>query len=98
MKKFLACTKTAIIFLLVTVLFLGFYAYMLARPISYGMSYYNETTYDGGVFEGTLRYYPDGTVTNKNSNFNYEELTDYYWLLHITTKGILKGFTNTLSL
>ena len=37
--------KTPIILLLVTVLSLGFYAFMLARPIWYGMSYHKETVY-----------------------------------------------------
>lgn len=78
MKKFLSYTKTTVTLLLVTVLFLGFYTYMLARPISYGMSYHNETVYEGEVFEGDLKFYPDGKVVIKNTNFD-ETLEDYYY-------------------
>ena len=70
--------KTAIVLLIITVLFLGFYAYMLARPISYGMSYHNEIVYEGEAFEGNLKFYRDGTVLNKNTNFD-EERKDYYY-------------------
>ena len=78
MKKILSCNKTAVILLLVTILALGFYIYMLARPISYAMPYHNETVYEGVAFEGTLRFYPDGTMRNKNTNFE-EEMNDYYY-------------------
>ena len=70
MKNILSCTKTAVILLLVTVLFLGFYAYMLTRPISYGMSYSNKAVYDGKTFKGNLTFYPDGKMVNKNTNFD----------------------------
>ena len=79
MKKILSCTKTAVILLLVTVLALGFYTYMLARPISYAMPYHNEIVYEGVAFEGTLRFYPDGTVRNKNTNFDEEQNNYYYY-------------------
>ena len=51
MKKFLSCTKTAIIFLILTLIVIGAYTYMLARPISYGMEYYNKTEYATRNFE-----------------------------------------------
>ena len=78
MKKFLSNTKTAIIFLIVSVLFLSFYTYMLARPISYGMSYHNETVYEGVAFEGTIKFYPDGKMLNENTNFE-EAFENYYY-------------------
>ena len=78
MKKILSFSKTATILLLVTVICLGVYVYMLARPISYGMSYHNETLYMGVAFEGTLKFYPDGKVLNKNTNFE-EEMEYYYY-------------------
>ena len=71
-------TKTVIVLLLVTILSLGFYTYMLARPISYGMSYYNETVYEGMKFEGMMVFHSDGTLTSHNSNFP-EEQTGYYY-------------------
>ena len=79
MKKILSCTKTAVILLLVTLLALGFYTYMLARPISYAMPYHNEIVYEGVAFEGTLRFYPDGTMRNKNTNFDEEQKNYYYY-------------------
>lgn len=78
MKNVLSKTKIAIIILAVTVLFLGFYIYMIARPISYGMTYSNKTVYEGETFEGTLKYRTDGKVISENSNFD-EEMTYYYY-------------------
>ena len=78
MKKVFSNTKIAIILLLVTVLFLGIYVYMVARPISYGMSYHNEIVYEGESFEGTLTFYPNGKVLNENSNFD-EPFEMYYY-------------------
>lgn len=79
MKNVLSCKKTAIILLIVAIVSVGFYAYMLARPISYGMSYYNQTEYDGGVFEGTMKFHSDGTMVNLNTNFNEELKSRYYY-------------------
>lgn len=52
---------------------------MLARPISYGMSYHNETVYDGGIFEGTMKFYSDKTMVNSNTNFDNEINSRYYY-------------------
>lgn len=79
MKKFLSCKKTAMVLLIITILSIGFYSYMLARPISYGMSYHNETVYDGGVFEGTMKFYPDKTMRNSNTNLNEGIASRYYY-------------------
>ncbi len=79
MKKFLSCTKTLIALLVIIVISLGFYTYMLVRPISYGMNYHNETVYDGGVFEGTMKFNFDGTMVNRNTNFEEEMKSRYYY-------------------
>lgn len=79
MKKILSCAKTAVILLIVTALTLGIYTYMLLRPISYGMKYRNETTYDGGVFEGTMTFNADMTMLNKNTNLDQELKSHYYY-------------------
>ena len=79
MKNILSRTVTAVILLIVTVISIGFYTYMLARPISYGMSYYNETVYDGGVFEGTMKFRADKTMVNKNTNFVEVLKSRYYY-------------------
>jgi hypothetical protein len=78
MKNILSKTKVAIILMIVTVLFLVCYAYMIARPISYGMSYHNETVYEGVAFEGTLKFYPSGKILNDNTNLD-EPLEYYYY-------------------
>ena len=78
MKNIFSNTKTSIILLVITILSLGFYTYMLARPISYGMSYHNETVYEGVTFEGTLKFYPSGKMLNENTNFE-TVLEDYYY-------------------
>lgn len=78
MKKLLSNKKTAIALLIATVILLGFYVYMLARPISYGMAYHNKSEYAGGVFEGTMKFYSDETMTNSNTNF-YDEFNSRYY-------------------
>ena len=78
MKNILSQTKTAIILLFITVLLLGSYVYMIARPISYGMSYYNSVVYEGVKFEGEIRFNSDGTVLSKNTNFE-EPIEMYYY-------------------
>ena len=79
MKKFLSCAKTTIILLIVTVLALGLYAYMLIRPISYGMEYHNVTEYDGGTFEGTFTFYHGGKMIIKNTNLKDEVEGNFYY-------------------
>ena len=79
MKKLLSCKKTAIITLIITIVSIVLYAYMLARPISYGMGYHNETVYEGGTFEGTMKFYPDRTMVTRNTNFDEELSSRYYY-------------------
>lgn len=79
MKNFLSCKKTLVVFLVITIISLGFYACMLARPISYGMDYCNVTTYEGGTFEGTMKFKCDGTLLINNTNFDQELESRYYY-------------------
>ena len=79
MKNFLSYTKTFVILLLVTVILLGAYVFMLARPISYGMNYHTETVYEGFVFDGTMQFNSDGTMVNRNTNFAEELKSRYYY-------------------
>ena len=78
MKNILSKTRTAIVLLCITVLLLGSYAYMLARPISYGMGYYNSVVYEDVKFAGELRFNSDGTYSYENTNFD-EKKTEYYY-------------------
>ena len=79
MKKFISCARTITILVMVTIISLGFYAYMLARPVSYGMGYHAETAYDGGTFEGTIKFNSDGTMVNINTNFDEALNSRYYY-------------------
>ena len=79
MKSILSNAKTAIILLIVTLLSIGFYTYMLVRPISYGMNYHIEMEYDSETFEGDVKYRRNGTLLNKNSNFDEETEEHYYY-------------------
>ena len=79
MKKLLSSAKTTVILLVVTVMLLGAYVYMLARPISYGMEYHNETVFQGQSFEGTMKFYPNKTMVISNSNFKEEQQSRYYY-------------------
>ena len=79
MKRILSSAKTIVVLLITLVLSLGFYVYMLVRPISYGMEYQVKTEYDGVAFEGAMRFYPDGTMTTRNSNFDEEMKSRYYY-------------------
>ena len=79
MKNILSCKKTSIILLIITIISIGLYTYMIARPVSFGMAYHNETEYEGGVFEGTMKFNSDGTMVNKNTNFEEEMKSFYYY-------------------
>lgn len=79
MKKILSNIKIVITLMVATTILLGFYIYMIARPISYGMEYHTEYEYEGVKFEGTMIFNADGSVINSNSNFDEEEISRYYY-------------------
>lgn len=79
MKKFLSCVKISMILLVASVILLGGYVYMLIRPISYGMNYCNESKYEDELFQGVMKFYSDGTMVNRNSNFDEEIKSRYYY-------------------
>lgn len=79
MKKILSNIKTVIGLLAVTTILLGFYIYMIARPVSYGMEYHTEYEYAGVPFEGTFIFNADGSMVNLNTNFDEELISRYYY-------------------
>ena len=79
MKNIFSCKKIPWILLLITLVSFGFYAYMLVRPVSYGMEYRNVTVYDGDTFEGKMIFKLDGTLTNENTNYGEELISRYYY-------------------
>lgn len=52
--------------------------YGLTRPISYESSYYNASFYEGEDFNGTMTFHPDNTMVIRNTNFE-EEFQSYYY-------------------
>ena len=79
MKKLLRSAKTLIVLLVVTVLSLGFYAYMLLRPISYGMEYTHRSEYDGASFSAAWVFDTDNTLLITSDTYpDGEELYYYY--------------------
>ena len=79
MKKLLSHTVTVVIFLVVTVVSLGFYAYMIARPISYGMGYYTETEYGGEIFEREMKFRRGGAVITTDGSYSDPMESRYYY-------------------
>lgn len=78
MRK-LANKKTTVFCLILSVLLLAIYVFMIGRPISYGMAYHVETVYEGQHFEGTMRFYSDGSRKNLNTNYDKEQESLYYY-------------------
>lgn len=79
MKKILSNIKTVIGLLAVTTILFGFYIYMIARPVSYGMKYHAEYEYEGVEFEGTMTFNADGSMVNLNTNYDKELISRYYY-------------------
>ena len=63
--------------LLATILLLGCYVYMLARPISYGWEYHTKTEYEGVAFEGTTVYERGNKMYTCNNSF--PEPLEYFY-------------------
>lgn len=78
MTNILNSKKITRIFLFVAIIFAGLYAYILLRPISYGMAYHTNTEYMGEEFEATIKVYPNKTIVVKNSALDEIESFYYY--------------------
>ena len=78
-KKIFTSAKTVIAVAAIAILFLAFYVYMLARPISYGMEYYGENTYEDSVFKGSYVFNSDDTMIIENTNFDEPMEYRYYY-------------------
>ena len=79
MKKLLSNTITLIALSLVLVIAIGFYVYMISRPISYGKEYSAETTYGGVSIDATMVFDEDGNLKIKDTNLNQEISYRYYY-------------------
>ena len=65
--------------MVLTVLSHGLFMYVFAKPISYEEEYRNGSIYEDDMFEGAMRFYADGTVINRNTNFGEEMKLRYYY-------------------
>ena len=78
MRKILMNKKVVVVLMVLTIISFVFYEYMIARPISYGMSYYTSTEYEGEVFKSAVVFHSDGTMVTKNTTFETEIRSYYY--------------------
>ena len=69
----------AIILAVAMVVLLAMGIYGATRPISYGASYYNASYYEGEEFRGTMVFYTDNTMVIRNTNFEGEYKSYYYY-------------------
>ena len=79
MKKLHPLKVAAIIVSIVAVISMFFYGRMITQPISYGLSYYHASAYEGDDFNGAMVFYPDNTVRNRNTNFDEDIVLRYYY-------------------
>lgn len=78
MKKIMLCRKKVLI-LVAAIVLLVIGIYGMTRPIFYGASYYHASFYDGNDFNGTMKFYTDNTVVIRNTNFDEEIKSFYYY-------------------
>ena len=78
MNKTRACRTTALILAVVSIVLLVVGIYGMTRPMSYGSNYYHAAFYEGEDFNGTMTFYSDNTMVIRNTNFD-EEIKSYYY-------------------
>ena len=79
MKKLFFSKKTAYTLLVITLAVLGIYAYMLVRPISYGMEYCIKENISGYEYESTTVFHSGNKMTLINLNFEEPQELYYYY-------------------
>ena len=79
MSKMKFNRKKHIAIVVIAAILLGFYAFMIARPISYGMGYHTVSTFEDEKFEGKMTFGRDGIVTIENTNFDEAMRYPYYY-------------------
>ena len=71
--------KPTIVVFLVVIALIGFYTFLFASPISYGMGYHNVSSYEDVIFENTMTFFRDGTVIVRSTNFAEDFYARYYY-------------------
>lgn len=79
MKKTTLGKKTALLFAIAAIICLMIGIYSLTRPMSYGAVYYHTSSYEGEDFSGTMIFYADNTMVIRNTNFEEEIQSFYYY-------------------
>ena len=79
MKQLFSSKKTAVILVIVAVVYLCLYGYVLTRPITYGLPYSHTSMYDDEMFEAVMVFYEDNTMVTRSSNFDGEFQSWYYY-------------------
>lgn len=71
--------KLALILAIIAVVLLVVGIYALSSPVFYGSSYYHASFYEGEDFNGTMTFYDDNTMVIRNTNFDDEYKSYYYY-------------------
>ena len=79
MNKMRSCRKTARILAVTAIILLIVGIYGMTRPMSYGTDYYHAAFYEGEDFNGTMAFYSDNTMVIRNTNFDGEYKSYYYY-------------------
>ena len=79
MNKVRSCRITALILAVAAIVLLVVGIYGMTRPMAYSVDYYHATFYDGEDFNGTMAFYPDNTLVVRNTNFDGEYKSFYYY-------------------
>lgn len=74
-----SCRITALILAAAAIILLIVGIYGMTRPMSYGTNYYHASFYEGDDFQGSMIFYPDNTMTVRNTNFDEEVKFLYYY-------------------
>ena len=77
-KKMISGQQKAQIFAVVAIVLLVVGIYGVTRPLSFGSGYYHASFYDDEDFNSTMTFYGDDTMVIRNTNFN-EDLQSYYY-------------------
>ena len=79
MKKTAFRKTRAMIFAIAAIVCLVIGIYGMTRPMSYGSVYYHASSYEGEDFSGTMTFYEDNTMVIRNSNFEEDIKSMYYY-------------------
>ena len=79
MKKSKSGKKTPLILLVIALILLVVGINVLAKPMTYGLNYDHVSMYEGDEFNGSMVFYSDNTMKIKNTNFDGEMESFYYY-------------------